>query len=157
MLRELFSPFGKIERAELLRVCGALYLAQIIWAALAAVCLYAFMAEGIETPKLPLTSSYFVFWYLFLCAFSRRLNTLSYSRFWLIPIAVIFCIAFIMTATVSIEIVPVDISHFMEKNYPMIFMYAVLSNVVAFSGYCLVSIAIAYLPKRNLPPTVRTA
>ena len=151
MLKLCFIPSGKLERTPLLQVCGALYLAQVIWALLVFIILYSLSTENSNYLKLFISSSYIVFFYIFICVFAKRLKALDHNHLWLIPIGVVFCSAFFITAILSIEILPVKVSYFMEGNYFLALLRAFFRGLVAFLGCFIVSLAVAFLPEYRTP------
>lgn len=149
MLITSFNPSGSFEKTNLLRSTTILYLAQITWAILVFALLWYFKDENFKHLLTIITSSYFLFLYLYLCAYTKRLRALSYNLLWLIPIGVVFCFMFFLTAMMSVELLTPTAAHYIEKQYLLIGLNALGFNALAFLGCFLTSIAVAYLPEHK--------
>ena len=149
MLSASFSPFGRYKRIDLLRSSFILYLSQIIWAIIIFVVLYYFKDESSKHLLTLISGSYFVFFYLYICAFAKRLRALSHNLNWLIPIGIVFCWMFFITAMLSVELLTPNATHFIEKQYLLIGLNTFSFNALSFLGCLLTSIAVACLPENK--------
>lgn len=149
MLISSFSPSGSSEKMDLLRSAIILYLVQITWAVLVFLLLWYFKDENIKHLPAIITSSYFLFLYLYVCAYAKRLRALSYNLLCLIPIGVVFCFMFFLTAMMSVELLTPTAAHYIEKQYLLVGLNTLGFNALAFLGCFLTSVAVAHLPAQK--------
>ena len=161
MFASLFSPFGTSGRGALLRLCSKLYLAQVCYVILGADLISFLAFENMSLAKL-LGSLFifgivFVFPYLHICAYSKRLQSLSYNRLWLIAISAILYFTVLLTTSLAGQIIPENLFHTVSGAYVRATSKLLFQLVVMLSGYMIVSIGVAYLPETKRPAAFNAA
>ena len=158
MLKSLFLPFGKSERGALLRLCGKLYLVQLGYIILG-IHLTNFLAfQNISLAKLVASVFMFglvlVFPYLHICAYAKRLESLSYNRLLLIAIGAALYFTVYLTGLLGDKIILEGLFTNMGSAYVMATLKLSVDMGMMFSGYLIISFGVAYLPEPKRPSSI---
>ena len=158
MLKSLFSPFGTFERRPFLRFCGKLYLVQLSYMILGFHLISFVGFENVSLAELlgPLFIFVIVlvFPYLHMCAYAKRLRSLSYNRLWLIPIGAVLYFTVVLTSLLTGKINPEGLFQSINGAYVSATLTLLFQVAAMLSGYLITSLCVASLPKFKGPSTL---